>query len=295
MLILRVFKAAVLLLLLAMNTIVCALPLYVFALLKLVPNERFSLFCSRQTNRVATAWARFNRLGVRLAIKTRWKITGMTETALDKWYLVIANHQSWLDIVVLQTAFSDRIPFLKFFLKDQLKWVPLLGLAWWGLDFPFMRRYSKEQIAKNPKLKGRDLQKTQQSCQNFLKMPAAVMNFVEGTRFTQEKHDRQQSPYKNLLIPRAGGIGTVMATMGKQLDKILDVTIVYPKTGVSLWTFLKGEVATIRVHISSIDITPNLIGDYFSDLEFQKQFKAWLNQYWHEKDQLIDTLKAQQC
>ncbi len=56
------------------------------------------------------------------------------------WYLVSSNHQSWVDILVLQRIFHGRIPFLKFFLKQELIWVPVIGLAWWALDFPFMKR-----------------------------------------------------------------------------------------------------------------------------------------------------------
>jgi 1-acyl-sn-glycerol-3-phosphate acyltransferase len=291
--ILKVVKALLLVVVLFINTVLCCLPLYFFSLLKLIPIPAFSQRCSGCANAMAEVWARFNRFGIRLCVGTRWDVSGIESLSYDQWVLVIANHQSWLDIVVLQCLFVGKIPFLKFFLKSQLKWVPLLGLAWRGLDFPFMKRYSKKALLKNPKLKGRDLKETIKSCENFMRTPSAVMNFIEGTRFTPQKHKRQASEYQHLLKPRAGGIGMVMSTMGHKLDKILDVTIVYPKGKASLWLFLKGDVPVIRVDVRVMDVEPRMVGNYFEDQAFQSAFKVWLNKHWHEKDQLIEQLKQE--
>jgi 1-acyl-sn-glycerol-3-phosphate acyltransferase len=146
----------------------------------------------------------------------------------DGHYLVLANHQSWVDIVVLQTVLNRRIPFLRFFLKSELIWVPFLGLAWWALDFPFMKRYSRRTLARNPELAGKDIEATRRACEKFKGMPVSVMNFVEGTRFTAAKHGRQSPPYRHLLKPKAGGVAFVMDAMGSALHSVVDATIAYP-------------------------------------------------------------------
>jgi 1-acyl-sn-glycerol-3-phosphate acyltransferase len=144
------------------------------------------------------------------------------------WYLVNCNHQSWADILVLQHLLTRRIPLLKFFLKQQLVWVPVMGLAWWALDFPFMRRHSDDVLKAHPELRAKDQESTRLACEKFALIPTSVMNFCEGTRFTLAKHQRQQSPYRHLLRPKAGGIALALNVMGDKFRAILDVTIVYP-------------------------------------------------------------------
>jgi 1-acyl-sn-glycerol-3-phosphate acyltransferase len=121
-------------------------------------------------------------------------------------YLVLSNHQSWVDILILQKVFNRRIPFMRFFLKQQLIWVPMLGLAWWALDFPFMQRHTKSQLQKRPELAGQDIAATRKACEKFLGKPVSIMIFPEGTRFTPAKHAQQQSPFQHLLKPKSGGM-----------------------------------------------------------------------------------------
>jgi hypothetical protein len=118
------------------------------------------------------------------------------------------------------------------------------------------------------------------------------MNFVEGTRFTQEKHTKQESPYKNLLKPKSGGIGFVFSTMGNMITSILDVTIVYPQGRPSFWDFLCGRVNVIKVHVEEIPVTNDFVGDYVDDPVFRNKFQQWLNDLWHEKDIRINLMKG---
>lgn len=72
----------------------------------------------------------------------QWEVHGLEGLSKKNWYLLICNHRSWADIVVLCVLFRKHIPMNKYFLKQQLAWVPFLGLACWALDMPFMKRYS---------------------------------------------------------------------------------------------------------------------------------------------------------
>ena len=204
--------------------------------------------------------------------------------------MLVANHQSWVDILVLQRVFHKKIPFIKFFLKKELIWVPFLGLAWWALDFPFMKRYSRAYLKKNPHRMGKDLEITRKACEKFKQIPIAIMTFVEGTRLNRDKHRRQNSPYKHLLRPKAGGLAFTLATMGDQLDRLLDVTIVYPQGRKRLWDFACGRIKEIKVRVRSIPLDQAVQGDYLSDREFQRRFQKWLNGLWMEKDARIEYL-----
>lgn len=271
------------------NTLVWCLLLYLIAVLKLlIPLPAWRTQWSKAAIWVAEAWISGNSAWMWLTQRTTWRVTGLEGLRYDEWYLVISNHQSWVDIFVLQHIFNKRIPFLKFFLKQQLIWVPVIGLAWWALDFPFMKRYSKQQLARNPELRGQDLETTRKACEKFKTTPISVMNFLEGTRFTPAKQQRQESPYRYLLKPKAGGIGLVLGALGDQINTMLDVTIVYPQGIPDAWTFIRGEVREIEVIVEKRPIPPEYLNqDYQNDSAFREAFQAWVRQLWQDKDVLL--------
>ena len=279
------------------NTVIWATPIILLSVCKLIPVRLWQTFITYLLDSCATAWIGVNNLNQRLLSNTTWHVNGLSQLTPHDWYLIIANHQSWVDILVLQRIFNRRIPFLKFFLKKELIWVPILGLAWWALDFPFMRRYTKAFLAKNPHMKGKDMETTRRACEKFQYKPVSIMNFVEGTRFTKAKHDAQHSPFTHLLKPRAGGVAFVLSAMGDQLHKLIDVTIDYPNGVPSFWDFVSGKVKEIRVEVMVTPIKDIMDGGFFSDTYFsdpaqRERFQQWLNSRWTEKDQLLTTLKS---
>ncbi len=276
-------------LMLAGNTVFWFTPLMTAAFLKLaIPLNGWRKLSGRVINGMAKTWISINNFNIALTKGIKWDVRGLEGLSMKQWYLVIANHQTWSDIVVLQKVFNRKIPFLKFFLKKELIWVPLLGVAWWALDFPFMKRYSAAFLKKFPHLRGKDIEITRKACKKFETIPVSVMNFVEGTRFTALKHDKQNSPFRNLLKPKAGGVGFVLSTMGEQLRSILNVTIVYPEGDTRFWSFLSGRVREVRVLIEKIPVTADLLGDYIEDREYQARFQEWLNTVWARKDALFE-------
>ncbi len=273
---------------LMVSTTLLAIPIFTMGLFKLYPNLQWQIFCTKIVDKLVIAWTSFNKLYLDLFHPVRWDITGIENLDPNTWHLVVANHQSWLDIVVLQTIFTHKIPVLKFFIKDSLKWVPLLGFAWWAMGCPFMKRYSKAYIEKHPEKKGKDLQSTQKALESFQKTPASIMSFVEGTRFTQKKKAQQHSPYQHLLKPKSGGVSFVIGAMDKQITELLDVTIVYPHAQHSLWDFLCHRVDSIKVQVRHLPIPkPFLQPSLLEDEKLQAEFRLWLNQQWLEKDQLM--------
>jgi 1-acyl-sn-glycerol-3-phosphate acyltransferase len=223
----------------------------------------------------------------------RWEIRIDAELSPHGQYLVCSNHQTWNDIYVLMRTFGRRAPFFKFFIKQELIWVPILGLAWWGLDYPFMKRSTPEQIKKDPSLKGRDLETTRKACERYKNQPVLILNFLEGTRFTKAKHDRQQSPYQNLLKPKAGGFAFTLSALGEKLNSLLDVTIVYVDGAKGFWEFLGGRMRRVVVEVRQLKIPHEFyVGDYESNPEFRARFQRWIGELWAQKDRRITELKA---
>ncbi len=278
------------------NTLLLIGPLLLIALAKFVlPGQAARDACSRGVMWVAEFWAENCKRIFALLTPTHWDIRGNAELRRDRSYLVISNHQSWVDIPALVQTFNRRTPYFKFFLKQQLIWVPFLGLAFWALDYPFMKRYSKAFLDKNPHMKGKDLEITKAACEKFKRLPVTVVNFLEGTRFTPAKQAQQQSPYRYLLKPKAGGVAFVLATLGEQIDAVLDVTLVYPEgKAPGFWALLSGQVDKVIVDIQTRNLAAELWqGDYQNDPVFRQYMQDWVTQLWQEKDARIAQIRAE--
>ena len=263
--------------------------LLAFALLKLLlPFQAVQRALAPVLLFIAEAWISCNSAWMTLTQRCTWDVVGVDGLERNAWYLVNCNHQSWVDILVLQHLLNHRIPLLKFFLKQQLIWVPAMGLAWWALDFPFMRRHSEEFLKKHPEMRGKDQETTRRACEKFAQVPTSVMNFAEGTRFTRAKHQRQQSPYVHLLKPKAGGMAVALNAMGEKFQAVLDVTIIYPDGAPTFWHFLQGRMRRVVVRARLLPIPRHLINaDYAGDPAVRAAFQSWVQELWRDKDARI--------
>ncbi|MHB8725739.1 MAG: acyltransferase [Casimicrobiaceae bacterium] len=278
--------------LLVLNTLFWCGLLFLFALVKLVvPARSIRAGVDRVLNGIATSWVAGNSAWMRFTQRTQWDVAGLDDLSYRGWYMVTCNHQSWVDVLALQHLLNRRVPMLKFFLKQQLIYVPVIGLAWWALDFPFMRRHSDTYLKRHPESRFDDIEATRQACEKFALVPTSVMNFVEGTRFTSAKHRSQHSPYRHLLKPKAGALALALGVLGERFDSLLDVTIIYPNGAPTFWQFLCGDLCHIVVRAQCITIPPAFRdGDYARDPKYRKTFQRWLQALWHEKDARIDAL-----
>ncbi|MCF8110459.1 MAG: acyltransferase [Desulfobacteraceae bacterium] len=274
-------------------TVVLALFLFAVAIVKFFfPVRKVKLWSSRVTDWIASSlWVRCAAWTHRLTGRVRWEAKGVENIGTQRWCLIVSNHQSWVDILVLVHVLAGKVPPYKFFIKKELLWLPFFGQCLWALDFPVMKRYSKEFLKKNPHLKGRDLETAKKSCEKFKEVPVTVINFVEGTRFTPEKHRMQQSPFKNLLRPRSGGLVMTLYAMGDLLDNMIDITIAYPEGAPGLWEFFCGKVSRIKVDARILEIPDEFTqGSYFTDNRVRGFFNKWLNRIWEEKDKILDKM-----
>lgn len=275
-------------------TIICSVPIIVAGLIKLlvpIPAvwRSISVFC----NFMMYCWCEGLALLLHLNPWLKWDVQGLEGLNKKNWYLLISNHHSWADIVVLCVLFRKHIPMNKYFLKQQLAWVSFIGLACWALDMPFMRRYSRSYLIRHPERRGKDVETTRRSCEKFRAHPTTIVNFVEGSRFTEEKKRETRSPYHNLLPPKAAGIAMALNVLGSQFNKLLNVTLCYPDNHTRpFYDMLSGRLTRIVVRINLVPIGEELHGDYVNDKNFKRGFQRWLNGLWEEKDrQLTDIMR----
>ena len=280
-------KGAVSFVLCLLNTVVAFCLMMPVALAKLlIPVVWVRKQLDRALVAFATMWVWFNSHYIVNVNRTRWDIRGVDALRMDDWYLVMSNHASWVDIAVLQRTFLGHIPFLKFFLKQELIWVPFLGLAWWALDLPFLKRKKGSTGGSHV-----DLETTRKSCERFKLIPTSVINFCEGTRFTLEKHALQRSPYSHLLKPKSGGMAVALSTMGAQFHTALDVTIHYAEGIPTMWDYLSDRVPRIVVDVKTREIPAALLDPKVQQQDdYRAQVQRWLDGLWVEKDELIGAL-----
>jgi 1-acyl-sn-glycerol-3-phosphate acyltransferase len=276
--------------LMVMNTIIWAIPIHVMALCKvLARNDAGQKVCARAIMFLGSCWIQGMNTISRITQETEYDVEGLEGLSRNEWYLVNCNHQSWADILILFRAFHGHAPFFKFFLKKNLIWVPLMGTSWWALDYPFMERFSKSYLEKNPHMRGKDLETTKKACDRYRDTPVSILNFIEGTRFTREKHAKQQSPYRHLLKPKSGGFAFALAAMNGKLSSIVDVTIIYPDMHFDFWDFLCGRIPWISIRVKKLAVPKELVdGDYQNDEVFRDRFQSWVCELWQGKDDLIE-------
>ena len=279
----------------AANSFGGSIPLWLMGVGKVVTGAPIA---DKAVIKIATYWISSNSALIDDMLPRKdWRITLPDDVHINGKYLLVSNHQSWVDTSIVQYIGEKRLPLTRFFTKFELIYIPIVGQAFYFLDFPMMRRHSKEAIAKNPALKGKDIEEAKRACALLKDKPFTLLNYLEGTRFTTGKHALQQSPYTHLLKPRAGGLSLAISALGDDIDGILDMTIVYPDGVPSYGDLWKGNIKRLGVDLRYIDMPETLFagikqGGYEEDEDIKTQMFDWVEQVWHQKDQRITAMLA---
>lgn len=281
-------------LMLVLETLVLGVFLFISIIWKLITPEKMrDKYANPFVEGVASLWVRLVLVWMKTVLRTEFDIQSQVKLSKQQWYLLVSNHQSWVDIFAIFQTTLGHTPLLKYFIKKELGRLPIVGQAWWALDYPFMQRHSREYLRKHPEKADDDLRATQKACEKFQYKPTAIVNFLEGTRFSEEKHSKQKSPFQHLLKPKAGGIAFAVQALGERFRAMLDFTIVYEGAPPSFWDMACGRVGKVTIMLRQLEIPePFLTMDYTGNAQDKVSFQNWLQEIWQEKDQLIGTVKA---
>ena len=279
----------------AANSFGGSIPLWLMGVGKVITGASIA---DKAVIKIATHWISSNSALIdNMLPRKDWRINLPDDIHTNGKYLLVSNHQSWVDTSIVQYIGEKRLPLTRFFTKFELIYIPIVGQAFYFLDFPMMRRHSKEAIAKNPALKGKDIEEAKRACALLKDKPFTLLNYLEGTRFTKAKQAQQKSPYTHLLKPRAGGLSLAISALGEDIDGILDMTIVYPDGEPSYGDLWKGNIKRLGVDLRYIDIPDALFesikqGGYENDEDTKAQMFDWVEQVWRQKDERISTMLA---
>ncbi|WP_367103589.1 acyltransferase [uncultured Psychrobacter sp.] len=280
----------------AVNSFGGAIPIWLMGATKIITGASIA---DKTVIKIANHWINSNNAVIDYVLpKKDWRISLPDDVNTEGKYLLISNHQSWVDTSIVQYISENRLPLTRFFTKFELIYIPIVGQTFYFLDFPMMRRHSKEAIAKNPALKGKDIAEAKRACALLKDKPFTLLNYLEGTRFTKAKRDKQNSPYTHLLKPRAGGLALAVNALGEDIDGILDMTIVYPDGVPAYGDLWKGNIKRLGVDVRYIDMPKSLMtdlknGGYENDEAVKAQMFDWVEQAWQQKDQRIDDMLAE--
>ncbi len=193
--------------------------------------------------------------------------------------VVICNHQSWFDIPVIQQVISGDGPMVRFLIKRELVWVPIIGWICSVLNFPLLSRN------KDTESRQADMKVVQRASVQHGQARGALLLFPEGTRFSALKKASRQSKYSSLLQPKSGGLRLIKEHV-ESGTPLIDLTIKYHCSShtasgkgvlpvINLWRCLHGEPREITVTIE------HFILSEIDDIE------EWLNRRWQIKDALL--------
>ncbi|MXW00788.1 MAG: hypothetical protein F4X59_09850 [Holophagales bacterium] len=242
----------------------------------------------RVSHRIYRAAVRVDNVLLRRISGASWNVEELT---LDRSrpHIVLANHRSWADILIVQSLVATRGPIVKFLCKRELLYLPIFGLIIVAFDFPVLRRQAQRGIDAGSR-RGDDRRRVTEAAAALLESPAAILSFAEGTRFTVAKRDansraageghkasRTAPQYQHLLPPRAGGLGAMIEALAPGGGSIVDVTLAYPRPS-TFWEFLGGTAGSVEVAWEAIPIAAVEAAEVTS----------WLNDRWRRKEALLD-------
>ena len=232
----------------------------------LLPLPLVSRSCSFLVKRIYRAAVQLDSFWMQRVVGIELVVNG--PATIDQSPVVICNHQSWFDIPLVQEVISGNGPIVRFLIKREIAWVPIIGWICLAMNFPRLRRSQNSQTRQS------DFSIIQQASKNHADDSGALLIFPEGTRFTEAKKAQQQAPYQRLLKPKAGGLKVIKNHFDKNAS-LIDITINYHQAGVKIWNCLHGNPRKITITL-----------DHYRLAEID-DIESWLNHRWQEKDRLL--------
>ncbi len=197
--------------------------------------------------------------------------------------IVFCNHQSMSDIVVLVCLArrARMVPFMKWLVKDVVKYVPGVGWGMLFLDCVFLKRNWADDERNITKTFSRIVDN---------KLPVWLVSFPEGTRITPQKLASAQAfaekrglpPTAAVILPRPKGFAASVVGLRDHVTAAYSVTVKYEADNHSAWKMITGAIRRVTVDLKRFPI-----GDLPRD---EAGLSRWITQDFYRKDQLLADL-----
>jgi 1-acyl-sn-glycerol-3-phosphate acyltransferase len=257
---------------------------------RLIPLQSIKKNIGKLSNEIGSLIVATLKLSIKVIHRPKWEFELPENLETSNWYIGMSNHLSWGDIFILLFAGHRKVPLLKFFMKDELKWIPILYLVHKTVDMPFLKRHSMKNVKKNPELRTLDMIAAQKAAKRFARNPSVAFSFAEGTRYTPQKHATQRSPYFQLLKPKIGALNIALSGM-PEVTHLLDFTIIYKTNKTSAWNFVCGDMNDVQVIVQKHQLPKEILERNSSDVDYKNIFQSFINDKWLEKSKMLETVK----
>ena len=257
----------------------------------LLRQNKVNIYINKVTKSLYFLWININELLITRLLRIQIDIPQINQMSENNWYILTSNHQSFFDIILVQIFCKRHKLYNKFFMKESLIYLPFIGISCWGLDFVFIKRFSKKDLKRNPEKIAKQHNYILQKCELYKTYPCTIVNFIEGTRYTKNK--AAKSSYKNILGPQPMGLSLLMTTMQPKIKQVLDISIVYPDRVDNFFDLFFQSNHKILLSCNIIDVDHSHAGDYRNDKNYRASFNKWLKEIWRSKDQKISDMKQQ--
>lgn len=264
--------------------------LSIISIPRIVPIEAIRKITTATSNQIGNALVWFLKVTLGFIHRPKWQIEYPENISMKKWYLGMSNHSSWADIFILLFVSNYKIPLLKFFIKKELRWIPIIYLIHKTIDMPFLNRHSPTKIQNNPALRTHDFENAKIAAQKFTRYPTTAFSFAEGTRFTNEKRALHSSLFENLLKPKIGALVTALSGM-PMVEELIDFTIIYKTSKRSAWDFACGEMKDVKIIVKCYEIPKSILSIDNDSAVFRTEFRKFIDRIWREKQTLIKDKK----
>ena len=188
--------------------------------------------------------------------------------------VLISNHRSWSDAFVITDVVCRHGLIVKFLVKRELARIPILAVIFAVFDFPVLKRSTRSGESDGAR-REHDRSQMTRLTDGLSEEPAAMLSFVEGTRFTNEKRAEGGAPYSEVLAPRPGGLAMMVEALRGTDARLVDITLRY-RPPVSFWKFIGGFPCECEVRVEQF-----LVKDLPDDVA------SWLVERWTLKDRLL--------
>ena len=287
----RIFTGSITFILVVLNGLQITITTIIIGLFRYIPYKPFQIFILKVNEFLADYFLYFNSRIQDLMQSPTYEVFGEENLKDNIWQFTTLNHLSWADIFLFCYFTNHKTTTPRIFMKSELWWLPITWAANIALAMPYVKRRSKDEIIKNPKLAETDRNATLNACKIFKLMPTNVCGFIEGTRIDQEKYAKSKSKFKNLMPPKIGGMGYTLGVM-PYIEYLTDITLVYKSNKRSFWSFLCGDMNEASVTIKNYKIPENLRGkDYINDNNSREELRSFLELVWKNKDEIIEKEK----
>ena len=172
----RIFTGSITFILVVLNGLQITITTIIIGLFRYIPYKPFQIFILKANEFLADYFLYFNSRIQDLMHSPTYEVFGEENLRDNIWQFTTLNHLSWADIFLFCYFTNHKTTTPRIFMKSELWWLPITWAANIALAMPYVKRRTKDEIIKNPKLAETDRNATLNACKIFELMLSRILS-----------------------------------------------------------------------------------------------------------------------